>query len=128
VRNERIDLITSAIKDAGLDCELVEVPDYGAANAANALRRQPNACGWVCLSDEISVGVLQLLEGRGDTSARRRILGFDDSPLAAEYRISSFTQHLADIGEHVVAAFAAHFRGESQQFGEREIPVELVSR
>lgn len=128
VRNERIDLITSAINDAGLQCEPVEVSDYGAANAANAVRKQPDACGWVCLSDEISVGVLQLLEYRGDTQARRRILGFDDSPLAQQYRISSFTQHLPDIGEHVVEVFAAHFRGESQQFGEREIPVELIIR
>lgn len=128
VRNERIDLITSAIQDAGLRCEPVEVPDYSAANAAAAVRKQPNACGWVCLSDEISVGVLQLLEASGDAKPRRRILGFDDSPLAQQYGISSFSQHLPDIGEHVVAVFAAHFRGESQPFGEREIPVELVSR
>lgn len=134
VRNERIDLILKGIGDAGLESRCFETPDYAAAHAYDLVNKFSDALGWVCLSDELSVGVLQTLEARGVSGARRRIIGFDDSTLARRHSITSFTQHVPDIGKQLAETFASFFRGTRvpgsawPEFVEKTIPVELVRR
>ena len=76
IRNERIRLLIDGLKDAGCTTHPIEVEDYSASNAWSVIEQCPNADGYVCLSDEIAIGVKHLFWARGEKAADR-ILGFD---------------------------------------------------
>ena len=95
------------------------------------MQHAQDARGFVCLADELSIGVLHQLHTRGIPSPARRVLGFDDSTQSREFGISSFSQHLPLIGRRLAETLAVGFRGEKVQwpeFREEAIPVELISR
>lgn len=127
IRNERIELIVAGLHDAGCTAVCIEVDDYSASNAWHVIQSCPDAHGYVCLSDEIAVGLKHLLWARGEKAAYR-VLGFDNSSLAERHGVSSISQHIDDIGRKVCNLLDACLRtGET---GFREVPcvVSLMSR
>jgi DNA-binding LacI/PurR family transcriptional regulator len=98
IRNERKALIRSALEDAGARVLFVEVEDYSFRHALRVLEQHPNAAAYVCLSDEIAVGVKHLLTAKG-IDPSNMVVGFDDSDLARSEGITSFSQHLNELGE-----------------------------
>ena len=136
VRNERIKLMSEGIEAANLRVKCEEVADYSASRALQVLKANPDALGYMCLSDELAVGVTHLLEHAADANARKRVLGFDDSKLAREFGINSFTQHLPEIGERLADAFATFFLNRKPltsddcwpEFKRKPIQVELATR
>lgn len=113
VRNERIKLMSEGIEAANLQVRREEVADYSASRALQVLKRNEGALGYICLSDELAIGVTHLLEHKGQVDARKLVLGFDDSKLAREFGINSFTQHLPEIGERLAKTFADFFNDRS---------------
>ena len=100
IRNERIDYVLNALnlfKPEGYEVKEEVVPDYGFRQAFYVFEKHRDAIAYICLSDEIAVGIKHLLQADG-REYRRRIIGFDDSELARTERITSFGQHLAELG------------------------------
>jgi DNA-binding LacI/PurR family transcriptional regulator len=130
LRNERIRLIIKGLKDAGFEEHEVVVEDYSASNAWQVIEECPNADGYVCLSDEIAIGVKHLLLARGEREeeAAHRILGFDDSSLAERHKVSSIGQHIHDIGSKVCELFERHFRTGEVVFQDVTFEVNLTQR
>jgi len=125
IRNQRIDYVHAGLCAAGLQPHLVEVSDYSAANAQNVCRIWPDALGYVCLSDEIAIAVLQLRTAVGK-STEGRVLGFDNSPLADRHGIPSFSQSLEEIGTCTWGLFTDFFRRTDNSWPEfRPTPVAL---
>jgi DNA-binding LacI/PurR family transcriptional regulator len=126
IREERITHIATGIRAAGLRPITHTVGDYSASQAAEIVHTYPDAIGYVCLSDEIAVGVKQLLHALGH-DPKSRILGFDGSALARRHHIPSFDQRLGDIGEAVIEQFSRWFDhggiGEPREY--HEVPVDL---
>ena len=73
-------------------------------------KAHPDAMGYICLSDEIAVGLKHLMEKDGK-DYRQRVIGFDDSHLAEVEKIISFNQGLDQIGKSVVETFLGWFEG-----------------
>jgi DNA-binding LacI/PurR family transcriptional regulator len=134
IRNERIDLITAGIREAGSTAIEFLVPDYSASNAMAILEAHPSAAAYVCLSDEIAIAVKQMLVLKGRKDAGRVVLGFDDSPLAARYGIWSFSQHLDEIGNRVQELLVTFFKQRAANsatwpdFQEVKVEVNLTPR
>lgn len=132
VRNERILKFRTGISERENSFEHVVVPDYAFRHAAWIVREfADSARGYICLSDEIALGVRLLLEGRG-RDCQGRVLGYDDSWLASVENLSSFDQGLGRIGDAVLEHIFAETRATSAslpQFGtESLIEVTLKSR
>jgi DNA-binding LacI/PurR family transcriptional regulator len=127
IRNQRIDSIHAGIRAAGLRTCPLEVTDYSAANADGVLRKCPHALGYICLSDEVAVGVKYLLTAKGRSTADN-VIGFDQSPLARRCGILSFNQSLEKIGEATWSLFLDLFRREDNDPWPpfRPVPVPLV--
>jgi len=91
----------------------------------------PNAVGYVCLSDEIAVGIKHLLQKRSQRGANQAVLGFDASPLAHTHGIASINQHLEVIGRRVCELLNDFFRKNPHRpsswpkFREVYVPVTL---
>jgi DNA-binding LacI/PurR family transcriptional regulator len=115
IRNQRIDSIHQGITASGLKPYHLEVPDYSAANADTVLRDCPNALGYVCLSDEVAAGVKSLLTAKGHPGTDK-VIGFDQSHLAARCGIPSFNQSLDKIGAATWSLFLDFFRREDNAF------------
>jgi DNA-binding LacI/PurR family transcriptional regulator len=132
IRAERVELVVSGIRDSNMEPVVQYLDDYGASRAEELAQRHPSALGYVCLSDEIAVGLLQLLRARGNSDAQRRILGFDGSELARKHRISSFDQRLSVLGDKLMEQFLSEFRHPRDAVGSssecREIGIELDLR
>lgn len=127
IRNQRIELILAGLREAGFEPHQVVVEDYSASNAWQVIEQCPDADGYVCLSDEIAISVKHLLWARREKAAHR-ILGFDDSSLAASHNISSIGQHIYDIGRKVCELFEQHFRTGEAAFQEVTFEVNLTPR
>jgi DNA-binding LacI/PurR family transcriptional regulator len=112
IRNERIDLIVAGLDDAGLTANVVTVKSYLASQALEIYQKHPSARAYVCLSDELAVGIRQLLFATGQDPSNR-IVGFDDSELADAYGITSISQHLTDLGEVIQRVFMTFFREQA---------------
>lgn len=116
IRKERIDLVKKALEELQelKKIKLVDyqVPDYSFRHALSVYRKHPKALGYVCLSDEIAVGIKHaMIANRGEKEWKRRIIGFDNSWLAREEEITSFGQHLEDIGDLAVEKLAEQLTG-----------------
>jgi DNA-binding LacI/PurR family transcriptional regulator len=114
IRNERIDLVMSALDDHAP--VLHTVKDYTARRALDVFEKHPGARAYVCLSDEIAVALRHLRRA----AARKRkdrceIIGFDDSQLAREEGITSIGQSLHVIGERAAGKFDEWFRRRSDR-------------
>lgn len=127
IRNERIKLIIAGLLEAGFKPHEVVVEDYSASNSWQVIEQCPDADGYVCLSDELAISVKHLLWARGEKAAHR-ILGFDDSSLAARHNISSIGQHIYDIGGKVCELFEQHFRTGELAFQEVTLEINLTPR
>ena len=126
IRNQRIESIHGGIRAAGFQPCHLEVLDYSAANSAEVLSKCPDAIGYICLSDEIAVGVKCLLTAKGLSSADN-VIGFDQSPLAARFGIPSVNQNLEKIGDATWSLFLDQFRRKDDSFSPfRPVPVPLV--
>jgi DNA-binding LacI/PurR family transcriptional regulator len=127
IRNERIELIITGLREAGFEPHEVVVEDYSASNAWQVIEQCPDADGYVCLSDEIAISVKHLLWARGEKAAHR-ILGFDDSSLAARHNVSSISQHISDIGRKVCELLENCFRTGEAVFQEVTFELNLTPR
>ena len=102
IRNDRIARLVRALRDFRLPpAPEGEVPDYRFRHAVDVYQRHGDADLFVSLSDQIAVGLKHLLIAAGKPW-RHRIVGFDDSPLAKEEQLASFSQSLDRIGFVVV--------------------------
>jgi DNA-binding LacI/PurR family transcriptional regulator len=111
IRNHRKELIREALQ--GLPSEWVEVPDYSFRHALTVWRRFPTAAGYLCLSDELAVGVKHLLVATGDVTSGR-LVGFDDGPLASADDLTSFGQRIDEIGPAAMELLRAWFNAASR--------------
>jgi len=102
IRNERICLIAESVERVlGTKPIKFEVADYSSSQAIRVHRAHPDADVFVCLSDEIAVGLRHLLEVAG-TFDEKVVIGFDNSQLAHQHGIPSFGQALEVIGDTAV--------------------------
>ena len=106
LRTQRKKLMLEALKE--FNPEIYEVEDYSFRHALNVVRAHPNAMLYLCLSDEIAVGVKHHLEAKG-LPTRNRIIGFDDSSLALKERITSFGQSIPEIGSKALELLSEWF-------------------
>jgi len=98
-----------------------QVDDYSSRHAFAVWERHPSADAYVCLSDQIAVGIKNLLRCRGhsEEDCRERIVGVDGSPLAREARIASLSQGLEEIGKDALdrlCAFLDQYEGRKFVF------------
>lgn len=114
VRSERTRLMRQALTEFAP--KSITVPNYSFRHALTIVREHPNAMGYVCLSDQLAVGVAHLLIAMGRNPAGR-VVGFDDSKLSEEEEITSFGQHLESIGQSTVAQIV---RWHDEGYGSRE--------
>jgi DNA-binding LacI/PurR family transcriptional regulator len=126
IRMERKDIILHALQE--FNPVLEEVDDYSFRHALRVLQKHPDGCIYVCLSDEIAVGIKHLLEISGK-SRQHRIIGFDDSPLAKAEQITSFGHELSETGQLAIGPMTEWFRnmseGEARWPVFKEVPVEV---
>ena len=111
IRYERLQRVREGLADSAVVEFLVD--DYSFRHASKVLDAYPHARGYVCLSDEIAVGIKHLLEAKGEKTWNR-IVGYDDSRLAALEGLSSFGQHIGNTAKQAVEALTLWFR-QSQQ-------------
>jgi DNA-binding LacI/PurR family transcriptional regulator len=131
IRNERIDSIMDTL--AGFEPTLVTVDDYSFRHAKQVFQAHPDAAAYICLCDQIAVGIKHLAEATGQDYSPR-ILGFDDSELAHREGISSIGQQLDMIGQEAISKLSDWFRQMADPgatwppFEMMEQPVHLVRR
>jgi DNA-binding LacI/PurR family transcriptional regulator len=111
LRAERLRMIKTGL--IGVQVQPCFVADFSFRQAAKVLDQYPEARGYVCLSDEIAVGIKHLLKAKGK-DPKNQIIGYDDSRIAALEDISSFSQHLGDTVQYAVEALTAWLRHTSQ--------------
>ena len=99
IRNHRIAAIERELD--GAEVTRFQVEDYGFRHALAVWERHPDADAYVCLSDQIAVGLKHLLLCRGcsEDECRERIVGCDGSALAREAKIASLSQGLEEVGK-----------------------------
>jgi DNA-binding LacI/PurR family transcriptional regulator len=119
IRNHRIAAIERELE--GAEVVRFQVDDYSSRHAFAVWERHPSADAYVCLSDQIAVGIKNLLRCRGhsEEDCRERIVGVDGSPLAREARIASLSQGLEEIGKGALdrlCAFLDQYEGRKFVF------------
>jgi len=112
IRNQRISLILEALRPA--HPRVVEVDDYGFRHAMPVFEKYPDAF-YVCLSDQIAVGIKHILKAAGEADYEQRVLGFDNSALAQQEHVPSFDQGLTEIGSKVSDLLSGFFGQDLQQ-------------
>ena len=111
IRTQRKYLINKGLE--GFNWVVRSVPDYSFRHALDVFQKYPDAQAYVCLSDQIAVGIKHLLIATGK-SHRNRIIGFDDSDLAKQENLTSFGQQLEKIGDLAIEKLVAWFGGQSE--------------
>jgi DNA-binding LacI/PurR family transcriptional regulator len=119
IRNERIDLILDTL--AAFRPIRFEVEDYSFRHAARVFKAHPDAPAYICLCDQIAVGIKLLAAAAGKDYAGR-IIGFDGSDLARQEGIASFGQHLDEIGKLVTEKLETWFWREEGKEPKAEWP------
>jgi DNA-binding LacI/PurR family transcriptional regulator len=99
VRQKRLDAVILGLE--GSQIKEFPVPDYSFRHALKVVTQFPKARAYVCLSDELAVGIKKVLEAKGENPGGR-ILGYDNSRLAELEGISSFGQRIDDTAERAV--------------------------
>lgn len=126
VRNERIDCVLAALTH--MNPLVREVDNYMFNQALSVYQEHPDAPLYVCLSDQLAVGIKHLLIAAGKPW-QHRVLGFDGSDLARVERIPSFSQDLDHVCRTAVDVLATHFTANkpktTPRFSEVKIPVRL---
>lgn len=146
IRNERIRKVLAAVEKRGLLLAHATVAGYSYEHAYTAYQAQPNAGLYICLSDQIAVGIKHLLMVSAKTNKLRmackyRVAGFDDSDLAKREDISSFNQGIDEIGGIITQSLGSFFTeqagckvgwpessGKKAQDVEQKLPVRMVIR
>jgi len=130
IRKHRRQLIMKALQ--GVDAEPIDVDDYSFLGALKVFKKRGNAAAYVCLSDQLAVGIKHLLlaSGTAEESGRgRHIIGFDNSDLARREEITSFDQNLDTIGEVVADTLDRWFQEQPASTDSwprfQEMPVEI---
>lgn len=90
LRQQRLNSVCAGLEGRS---ELFYVEDYSFYSSLDIVRRFPEASGYVCLSDDLAVGIKQILRAEGKWR-EGVVLGYDNSPLASKSQISSFDQNL----------------------------------
>jgi DNA-binding LacI/PurR family transcriptional regulator len=118
-----VDRLTSwreEMRAAGLTDDLAEIGDFTAesGNAAmhRLLDRAPGLDAVFAASDSMAIGALRALRERDRTvPGDVAVIGFDDSPLAAETNppLTSVHQPLEDMGREMARLLVARINGES---------------
>jgi DNA-binding LacI/PurR family transcriptional regulator len=131
---ERLAGIRDALEAAGIDWRTVPIEeraphgrDAGRRAAAALLDRPERPTALLAMSDELAIGALQAAEARGIALPRElSIIGFDDTPLAAETRppLTTIAQPHREKGE-TAARMLLH---ADAQPGHVVLPTSLVAR
>jgi DNA-binding LacI/PurR family transcriptional regulator len=111
IRNQRKQLVLNACE--AYNPILETIPDYSFRHALEVFRRHRSANAFICLSDEVAVGLLHLCKVVSGTSFAR-VVGFDDSPLAKAENLTSFGQNLEDLGDTVARRLRMWFDQSSE--------------
>jgi len=117
IRNDRIAAIKQALE--GFDVSHIQVDDYSFIHALKLFELHPKAAAYVCLSDQLAVGLRQLLRSHGldEEQCRNRIVGFDGSLLAQQSRLVSLSQDLEKIGTEALDLLCNYLgQYEGQEF------------
>jgi DNA-binding LacI/PurR family transcriptional regulator len=101
IRDERICLVLQALGELGLAPRHCIVQDYSFANAIRVFKAFPNASLYVCLSDQLALGIKHCLIASG-REYKRRVVGWDNSEQYAQREnITSFDQGLRQIASKI---------------------------
>jgi DNA-binding LacI/PurR family transcriptional regulator len=126
IRNERIDSILAAVVE--FNPTVVWVDDYGFHQALRVWQANQAATRYICLSDQLAVGLKHILVAAGN-KWQDRIVGFDGSSLALQEGIPSFSQHLPQIGDLAIGSLCDCFQARTERFTafhETKVNVHLV--
>nr|WP_231126262.1 LacI family DNA-binding transcriptional regulator [Motilibacter aurantiacus] len=119
VIRERLAGYADAWRAAGLPLSSLEVHQAGAnsaeagAGATAALLAAPSpVTGVLCVSDVLALGVVRAAQARSaEVPGALSVVGFDDSPLAAEAGLTTVAQPLREKGEVAARALLAALAG-----------------
>ena len=102
IRNQRIKAIEKELE--GFELIRVQVDDYAFRHARLVWKACEHAFAYVCLSDQIAVGLKHILlcNGYDEKQCSQRIIGYDGTPLAAGEKITSLSQNLDGIGDELL--------------------------
>ena len=132
IRKHRIELIWSALD--GLARVKVSVSDYSFRQAFSVWDQHKNALGYICLSDELAVGIKHLLQATNSSNNwKQRILGFDNSPTAQAETITSFGHDVKGVGRQAVETLIRYVEHRDideneSEFRQIETDIHLVLR
>jgi DNA-binding LacI/PurR family transcriptional regulator len=104
IRDQRILFVLQALAESGLAPQHCIVSDYSFASAIRIFQAFPHASLYVCLSDQLALGLKHCLIASGQ-EYKRRVVGWDNSEQYAQREnISSFDQGLKQIADQVFDA------------------------
>ncbi len=113
IRDERIRMVKDGLKKYNPQC--IEVKDYSFLHASKIYHDHPNALGFICLSDDLAVGMAHLIQAARKRPHLERVLGFDNSPLARNAGIASFDQHVDELGGKAISTLVDWFREQAKK-------------
>jgi DNA-binding LacI/PurR family transcriptional regulator len=131
IRDERIRKIENALHSLRLLYDHIHVKGYSFDYAYNAYMRSHNSKLFICLSDQLAVGIKHLIMASGE-SCEHRIIGFDNSGLAQREKIPSFDQGIGRVGQEISDKLGQFFSMQLQKdddwgnFEEKKVAVRLV--
>ena len=134
---ERLAGFRQTLSEAGPDCRVVVeacdayTADHGRAAAHNLLRSGSGATAVFASSDEIAIGLLEVLRGNGvRVPEDLSVIGFDDvGPLNLfGPPLTAVRQPVAEFGRRGVELLARINQQEEFASGTERLPVELMVR
>ncbi len=123
-RKKRVNYLSLMLRQENYKIDYFEVMDYSFEHAYKVWKRYPEANVYVCLSDQIAVGLKNILMTANNQEQQNNIVGFDGSPLAKREMICSFDQKLHLIGKLVFDKLKAFFKHQNSAV-DVEIPIEI---
>jgi DNA-binding LacI/PurR family transcriptional regulator len=119
IRNDRIARLERVLRRRFHPVIVEEVPDYRFRHSLGVFQHHRDADLYVSLSDQIAVGLKHMLIAAGQPWDQR-IVGFDDSPMAQEESLTSFSQSLEKIGFLAMSRMCGFLRRDEGQWPEFE--------
>jgi len=123
IRDVRIGLVLMALEELHVTPTHCIVPDYSFSHAVRVFQAFPDTDLYVCLSDQLAVGIKHCLMASG-REYKRRVVGWDNSRQYAQAEnITSFDQGLEEIAGTVFEKLIEIVRKERRAIGFRELGI-----
>jgi LacI family transcriptional regulator, repressor for deo operon, udp, cdd, tsx, nupC, and nupG len=101
----------------------------GRAGMAELLGRHPGLTAVVCMSDEMAIGALKVLDDhRIRVPEDMSVIGFDDQDVSTYIGLTTVHQPMAQLGVQATSVLFGLLRGEQPAARTRVLPVSLVLR